>query len=180
VLSLQNPSREKKLNHLRVGVSLLLRDGVGVDIERDPAVCMPQQILRHFDVRSDGTKQSSKGVAEVVPSDDLAFNTGADERGSNVLLQQAIGAQWFSSIEPDRRKQKVAILFVKRLALPVEQSFEDQGMKWNRATRAFRLRVSEPVAHARFGDAHLHCLNVDIGPNQSHQFGPAYTSASNQ
>ena len=31
MLSLQNPSWEKKLNYLRIGVSLLLRDNVHVD-----------------------------------------------------------------------------------------------------------------------------------------------------
>jgi hypothetical protein len=63
---------------------------VGVDIESGTAVCMPQQILRHFDIRSDCSKQRSEGVAEVVKADDLSFDTGADKSGSNALLQQAI------------------------------------------------------------------------------------------
>ncbi len=141
---------------------------------------MPQQILRHFDIRSDCSKQRSEGVAEVVPSDDLSFDTGADKSWSNGFLEQAVRTVWFGSIQPDGREQEIAIVFVERLALPIEQRFQDEGMKWNRAARAFRLRVSEPIAHTGFGNAHLHCLDVDIRPNQSHQFGPAYASTPNQ
>jgi hypothetical protein len=50
-------------------------------------------------------------------------------------------------------EQEIAIVFVERLALPVEQRFQDEWMKWNRAARAFRLRVSEPIAHTGFGNA---------------------------
>ena len=42
VLSLLNPFWEKELIHLRVGISLLLRDGVSVDIESGPTVRMTQ------------------------------------------------------------------------------------------------------------------------------------------
>jgi hypothetical protein len=93
VLSLQNPSREEKLNYLCVGVSLLLRNGVSIDIERGPAVRMTQKVLRHFDVRPNCPKQDSQGMAEVVPADDLAFDPGAFESRSNAFLQQVVRAE---------------------------------------------------------------------------------------
>src|SRR5258708_895871 len=107
-------------------------------------------------------------------------NTGPDKSWSNGFLEQAVRTEWFGSIQPDGREQEIAIVFVERLALPIEQRFQDEGMKWNRAARAFRLRVSEPIAHTGFGNAHLHCLDVDIRPNQSHQFGSTYASTPNQ
>ena len=63
---------QEELNHLGVGLSLLLRNGVRVYIERGTAVRMPQQILRDFDIRSECSKQRSKGVAKVVAADDLS------------------------------------------------------------------------------------------------------------
>jgi len=82
-------------------------------------------------------------MAEVVSSDDLSFDTGADKSWSNGLFEQAIRTEWFGSIQPNGREQEIAIAFVERLALPVEQRFQDEGMKRNRSARAFRLRISK-------------------------------------
>jgi hypothetical protein len=66
---------------------------VSIDIERGSAVRMTQEILRHFDIRSNCPKQSPQGMAEVVPADDLAFDAGAFESRSNAFLQQVVRAE---------------------------------------------------------------------------------------
>ncbi|HTC76466.1 MAG TPA: hypothetical protein VK684_12875, partial [Edaphobacter sp.] len=62
-------------------------------------------------------------MAKVVPSDDLSFDTGPDKSWSNGFLEQAVRTEWFGSIQPDGREQEIAIVFVARLALPIEQRF---------------------------------------------------------
>jgi hypothetical protein len=66
-------------------------------------------------------------MAEVVPSDDLAFDTGAHKCRSNAFPEQTIRAKRFGSIQPNRREQEVVIALIERLTLPVEQRFQDKG-----------------------------------------------------
>jgi hypothetical protein len=75
VLSSYSAPRQQQLYYLGVGVSFELRDGVSIDIERSSAIGMSQKILRHFDIRSDCAEQSTQGVAEVVPTYYLAFDS---------------------------------------------------------------------------------------------------------
>ena len=106
---------------------------MSINVERGSTIGMTQQILRHFDIRADRPKQGPKRMTKVVPADDFAFDPGAFEGRSNAFLQQAVRAERFGSTQPNRWKQEVAIVFVERLALPVEQRFQDEGMKRNRS-----------------------------------------------
>ena len=66
-----------------------------------------------------GREESAK--AFFVSITHLAFDPSALQSRSNAFLQQAVRAERFSSIQPNRREQEVAIALIERLTLPVEQ-----------------------------------------------------------
>jgi hypothetical protein len=86
VLKHFHPPRQQHFHQLRIRIPLLLGDGARVNIQRRPAVRVPQKFLRHFDIHTHRPQVRRQRVTEVVPADLLAHDACPYERRPDAPL----------------------------------------------------------------------------------------------
>jgi hypothetical protein len=147
VLKHFHPRRHEHFHESCVRIPLLLGDGARVNVQRRPAVRVPQKFLRHLYIHSHRPQIRRQRVTEVVPTDLLAYDACPLERRPNAPLQQTVRAERLFASESDRWKEEIRIRCIERLFLPLLKCAEHQWMERNRTPGTFGLGIAETVAH---------------------------------
>src|SRR5258708_13479528 len=109
---------------------------------------MPQQLLHHFDISSDGLEHRRIGMPECVPSNAL-LQFGFPRGGTDVVSHDCLGPQRVSTLRMRTSKDPVFSFGIQRLSAPPKQRVVQSAVKRPGLFLALRLAVADNLVDVR-------------------------------